>query len=242
MSFTTQYSEILAALAANGSDLALYNTPTLAGRFETLYRALVDFNAHTNLTAITDEAGVILRHFADSLTAAPYMGAKAAKVIDIGCGGGFPTLPLAIARSDCSYTALDSTAKKLTFVEQAATALSLPVKTLPARAEEVATDAAYRERFDLAVSRAVARLNILCELCLPFVKIGGRFLALKGADGEAELAEAESAIAKLGGRLIAKHSFTLGSAGQRVILEIEKVRPTPAAYPRAFAKIKKNPL
>ena len=223
-------------------DLDAYATPRLAEKFQVLYENLVAFNSHTNLTAITDEAGVILRHFADSLTAAPYIGKRPLKIMDVGCGGGFPTLPLAIARPDCRFFALDSTAKKLNFVAEVANLLSLPITTLPARAEEVAITPAHREQYDLVVSRAVARLPMLCELCLPFVKMGGRFVALKGADGEAELQEAENAITKLGGRLISKECFTLGDAGERVILEIEKVRPTPAAYPRAFAKIKKAPL
>ncbi|MBQ7354346.1 MAG: 16S rRNA (guanine(527)-N(7))-methyltransferase RsmG [Clostridia bacterium] len=237
MNFTETYQSTLAALG-----LAPYATDEIAAKFETLYTKLVEFNSHTNLTAITDEAGVILRHFADSLTAAPYIGEKSLKILDVGCGGGFPTLPLAIAHPDCRFTALDSTAKKLTFVAEMADTLSLPVTTLPARAEEVAQMPAHRERYDLVVSRAVARLPMLCELCLPFVKVGGRFVALKGADGELELTEAEHAIAKLGGRLISQKAFTLGDAGGRVILEIEKVRPTPTAYPRAFAKIKKTPL
>lgn len=237
MTFTEIY---VTTLAANGLDS--YADPEAAVKFETLYTKLVEFNSHTNLTAITDEAGVILRHFADSLTAAPYIGERSLKILDVGCGGGFPTLPLAIARPDCCFTALDSTAKKLNFVAEMASSLSLPVTTLPARAEEVAITHDHRERYDLVISRAVARLPMLCELCLPFVKVGGRFVALKGADGEIELAEAERAIAKLGGKLISQKTFTLGDAGGRVILEIEKVRPTPTAYPRAFAKIKKAPL
>ena len=237
MTFTETYKSTLTALG-----LAPYATDEAAAKFEILYQNLVAFNNHTNLTAITDEAGVILRHFADSLTAAPYVGEKSLNILDVGCGGGFPTLPLAIARPDCRFTALDSTAKKLTFVAEMADHLALPIATLPVRAEEVAITPAHRERYDLVVSRAVARLPMLCELCLPFVKVGGRFVALKGADGETELAEAENAIAKLGGKLISQKSFTLGEAGGRVILEIEKVRPTPAAYPRAFAKIKKAPL
>lgn len=237
MTFTETY---LTTLAANGLDA--YANPETAAKFETLYTKLVEFNSHTNLTAITDEAGVILRHFADSLTAAPYIGERSLKIMDVGCGGGFPTLPLAIVRPDCKFFALDSTAKKLNFVAQMAEALSLPITTLPARAEEVAITPAHRERYDLVVSRAVARLPMLCELCLPFVKVGGRFVALKGADGETELAEAENAIRTLGGKLISKNSFALGDAGGRVILEIEKVRPTPGSYPRAFAKIKKAPL
>lgn len=237
MTFTETYIHTLTALG-----LAPYATDEAAAKFEVLYQNLVAFNSHTNLTAITDEAGVILRHFADSLTAAPYVGTHPLKILDVGCGGGFPTLPLAIVRPDCSFTALDSTAKKLSFVAETAATLSLPVATLPARAEEIAAAPDHREQYDLVVSRAVARLPMLCELCLPFVKVGGRFVALKGADGEVELAEAERAIAKLGGKLISKKSFTLGEAGGRVILEIEKERPTPAAYPRAFAKIKKAPL
>ena len=237
MTFTETYMNTLTAL-----DLDAYGTPELAEKFLLFYEKLVAFNNHTNLTAITDEEGVILRHFADSRTAAPYIGKRSLKIMDVGCGGGFPTLPLAIVRPDCSFTALDSTAKKLTFVAEAAEALSLPVTTLPARAEEIAITSEYREQYELVVSRAVARLPMLCELCLPFVKVGGRFVALKGADGEAELAEAENAIAKLGGKLISQNAFTLGEAGGRVILEIEKVRPTPSAYPRAFGKIKKAPL
>lgn len=237
MTFTETYVHTLTALG-----LAPYATDEAAAKFAVLYQNLVEFNSHTNLTAITDEAGVILRHFADSLTAAPYIGEKPLKILDVGCGGGFPTLPLALVRPDCRYFALDSTAKKLTFVEQTAKLLSLPITTLPARAEEIAVTPAHRERYDLVVSRAVARLPMLCELCLPFVKTGGRFVALKGADGDTELAEAENAITKLGGKLISRKAFTLGEAGGRVILEIEKARPTPAAYPRTFAKIKKAPL
>lgn len=235
------FSEIyIQTLQAHGLDA--YATESAALQFETLYNKLVEFNSHTNLTAITDMEGVILRHFADSLTAAPYIGEKSIKIMDVGCGGGFPTLPLAIARPDCKYFALDSTAKKLNFVAQMANTLNLPITTLPVRAEDVANTPEHRQQYDLVVSRAVARLPMLCELCLPFVKVGGRFVALKGADGETELAEAENAIAKLGGKLISKRVFTMGDAGGRVILEIEKATPTSAAYPRQFAKIKKNPL
>lgn len=237
MTFTESFTQPLTALGL--SHLATNQT---AEQFELLYTRLVEFNAHTNLTAITDREGVILRHFADSLTAVPYIDPKPSKILDVGCGGGFPTLPLAITRPDCTYFALDSTAKKLAFVAQMANELQLPITTLPVRAEEIACEPAHREQYDLVVSRAVARLPLLCELCLPFVKVGGRLIALKGADGETELTEAKNAIAKLGGALRSQSAFTLGDAGGRVILEIEKVRPTPAIYPRAFAKMKKNPL
>lgn len=251
MTFREKYISTLTSL-----DLPQYATPELAEKFELLYRRLVEFNSHTNLTAITDEEGVILRHFADSLTAAPLLGDESGRsVIDVGCGGGFPVLPLAIVRPDLHFTALDSTAKKLTFVAQVADELKLPVKTLAARAEEVAkapdtakksarttSEASLRESFDLALSRAVARMPILAELTLPFVKVGGRLIALKGAEGELELAEAASAIDKLGGTLVQVHRRTLADAGERVLLEVAKTAPTPAAYPRAYGQIKKKPL
>lgn len=241
MTFTETYTQTLTSL-----DLAEYATPALADSFERLYTRLVEFNSHTNLTAITDMEGVILRHFADSLTAAPLLGNESGlSVIDVGCGGGFPTLPLAIVRPDLHFTALDSTAKKLKFVEQAAAELNLPIHTLAARAEEVASPNAspcLRESFDLALSRAVARMPILAELTLPFVKVGGKLIALKGAEGETECKEAASAIEKLGGRVTALHPLTLSSAGERLLIVVEKVAPTPAAYPRPFGKIKKKPL
>lgn len=234
--FSTLYTQIL---TENG--FSAYISDEYAAKFECLSRMLVETNEKFNLTAITAPREVILRHFADSLTAAELIG-EAKTVLDVGCGGGFPVLPLAIARPDVSFTALDATAKKLTFVEAVATALSLPVTTLAGRAEEIGTDPDYRECYDLVISRAVARMNVLCELCLPLVRPGGRFVAMKGADGMAELDEARSAIDALGGRLLSAHPLTLGDAGGRVLIEVEKVAPTPKGYPRQFGRIKKKPL
>lgn len=207
-------------------------------KFAVLFDELIAFNNVTNLTAITECEEVALRHFADSLTAAGKIP-TGATVIDVGCGGGFPTLPLAIARPDLAITALDSTAKKLVFVENMARKLSLNVKTLAARAEEIPE---CREIFDIATSRAVARMNLLTELCLPLVKVGGKFVAMKGASGKEELAEAEGGITKLGGAVTGVDAFTLLSAGERVIITVDKVAPTPPAYPRPWGKIKKKPL
>lgn len=233
--FATMYAEIL-----EKSGLAAYSGQKYARKFEKLLQMLTETNEKFNLTAITEPDQVILRHFADSLTAADLIG-PAETVLDVGCGGGFPVLPLAVVRPDAAYTALDSTAKKLTFVDAAARALSLPVTTLAGRAEEIGTDPAYRERFDLVISRAVARLNVLCELCLPLTRIGGRFIAMKGAGGAAELAQARTAIRTLGGRPRPARTFTLAGAA-RMLIEVEKIAPTPKTYPRAFGKIKKNPL
>lgn len=234
--FTALYTRIL---TENGlSDFA----PCEYGEiFGILYRMLVETNEKFNLTAITDPREVILRHFADSLTAAKLIW-NAKSVLDVGCGGGFPVLPLAIARPDVSFTALDSTAKKLTFVDAVAASLSLPVVTLAARAEVIGGDPAYREGYDLVISRAVARMNVLCELCLPLVRVGGRFVAMKGSDGMSELDEARSAVEKLGGRVRSTHPLTLGDAGGRLLIEVEKIAPTPTGYPRQYGRIKKKPL
>lgn len=228
--------EIAAVLGHVG--LSDYAADGCTEALETLLKLLLTTNEKFNLTAITDPHEVILRHFADSLTVAGAIPFGAC-VIDVGCGGGFPCLPLAIARRDLTITALDSTAKKLTFVEAAAEALSLNVTTVAARAEEYAEG---RERYDVAISRAVARMNLLTELCLPLVKVGGRFVAMKGADGMVELAEAEKGIAALGGRVADTQAFTLLSAGERCLITVEKVSPTPAPYPRNWGRIKKKPL
>ncbi|MGM9679921.1 MAG: 16S rRNA (guanine(527)-N(7))-methyltransferase RsmG [Eubacteriales bacterium] len=234
--FSDLYTRIL-----RDAGLDAYLAPGFAEKFEILCNRLIETNERFNLTAITDPEGVILRHFADSLTAEPLIGGSGS-VLDVGCGGGFPTLPLAIVHPGAVYTALDSTAKKLTFVDAVSKELALPVRTIAARAEELAILPEHRECYDLVVSRAVARLNILAELCLPFAKVGGRFVALKGAGGEDELDEAAAGIGKLGGRVKNARKFTLPGAGDRVLIEIEKVSPVPKEYPRAFGRIKKRPL
>lgn len=212
----------------------------VAPSFEILCRELIDANERMNLTAIRDEDGVIVRHFIDCMSILPYIGDHGV-ALDIGCGGGFPTLPIAICRPKISITALDSTAKKLTFVDDIAKKLSLNVKTLATRAEEYGSGDG-RERYPLVVSRAVAELRVLSELCLPLTAVGGRFVAMKGADGMTELDAAAGAIKKLGGRLVSADRLTLGDAGERVIIVIEKTSHTPTAYPRRYAKIKTSPL
>lgn len=223
--------------------LSEYITDENKQKFAALAEYLIEENKKYNLTALTDIQKIISLHFADCVYAAKYIQ-KGACVLDVGCGGGFPTLPLAIVRPDINICGLDSTAKKLVFIQSAAKLLGLSnVSTLTGRAEELVTD--KRESFDTVFSRAVARLNILDELCIPFVKVGGQFIALKGSAGNEELAEAQNGIKKLGGNIenIEKYDiFTTEASEKRVNIIISKISETPKAYPRAFGAIKKKPL
>ena len=211
-------------------------------RFELFASMLVEKNKVLNLTAITDPEGIAVKHFADSLTALRMIDLQpGTKVIDVGTGGGFPGIPLLIARPEIKLTMLDSTGKKLAFVSQSVEELGLSANIVHARAEE-AGQGELRESFDFAVSRAVAAMNILCEYCLPLVKVGGRMIAMKGPDGEAELAAARGAIARLGGKAAEVRHFTLLDGSARTMVICEKISATPAAYPRNGGKIAKSPL
>lgn len=210
-------------------------------KLELLFHRLVETNEHMNVTAITELERVALLHFADSISAEAYIP-EGASVIDVGCGGGFPSLPLAIVRPDISILSLDSTAKKLTFVQGVADELSLNIRTLAARAEDAASGAPLRESFDVAISRAVARLNILSELCIPFVKASGLFIAMKGQGGDAELEQARAGISRLGCDIRSVEHFSLLDSGERALIICQKGSRTPAQYPRPYAKIKKTPL
>jgi 16S rRNA (guanine527-N7)-methyltransferase len=191
-----KFSELLTeAFENNNLSGLLDDNKKLA--FYRLYVLLVETNKITNLTAITDPEGVILKHFVDSATATELIK-KGASVIDVGCGAGFPSLPLAILRDDITVTSLDSTGKKIEFVKKVADELKLTnINPVNDRAEDYC--AKRRESFDCCISRAVARLNILSELCLPFVKVGGKFVAMKSNKATEELAEADRGIALLGG-------------------------------------------
>lgn len=209
-----------------------------AEAFDRLCTLLMEANERMNLTAVRDVEGIATKHFADSLRVCSHIP-QGAKMLDVGCGGGFPCLPVAIVRGDLCITALDSTEKKLTFVDSAVKALSLNVATLAGRAEELSHDSRLREKFDFVTARAVAALPMLCELCLPFVRVGGIFAAMKTDDSE--LDEAKSAIARLGAHVEKIDSTPLSSMPRAIIL-IKKDRPTPGDLPRAFAKIKKKAL
>ncbi len=204
---------------------------------------LIETNKQMNLTAITDMEGIIFKHFADSAKLCDYIPENKT-VIDVGCGAGFPSLVLAILRPDLNVTALDSTAKKTVFIASCSQKLGVSnIKTIAARAEEFAQN--NRESFDFATSRAVARLNILCELCIPLVKVGGSFVPLKASKAQEEMGEAATSIKKLGASLSKSNEYNLTSNGEsleRCIFEIKKNVPTNKKYPRMYSQILKKPL
>ena len=207
---------------------------------------MLEVNKSMNLTAITEESTVILKHYADSLTMLSEIP-QGAKVIDIGCGAGFPSLPLAIFRPDVSITALDGTAKRIEYVKNTAKKLGLDNLTaIAGRAEEYGNKPEYRQSFDIATARAVAALPILAELCLPFVKVGGAFVAMKAARGEDEATSAANAIKLCGGdtAIVNKLELTANKLDfeSRIIVTSKKIADTPAKYPRHYSQISKKPL
>ncbi len=207
------------------------------------YELLIEWNEKMNLTALTAPEDVALKHFADSLLLLRYCDIeKEARVIDVGTGAGFPGMVLKIARPDIQLTLLDSLQKRLGFLDEVCNELGFDdVELIHSRAED-GSRTELRDSFDIAVSRAVASLNILCEYDMPYVKVGGRFIAMKGKEAQEEMAAAENAIHTLGGELLQKHNFILGEAGERSIIEIKKIAATPDAYPRRSKHIKNKPL
>lgn len=254
---------------------AAYNislNDTTLDRFDVYAEELVAWNEKINLTAITEPDEIVLKHFVDSIVVLDKVSLpKGASVLDVGTGAGFPGLALKIARPDLEVTLLDSTNKKLEVVAEIAKKLGFTVNDeapaddvgypyfdrnkdaihiIHARAEEAAQTKNFREQFDFVTSRAVADLQVLSELCIPFVKITGKFIALKGPDGQAELSRSVGAIGTLGGRFQELLTYELadafGTAGEdsaeRTIVVIRKKKKTPKAFPRRADRIKKVPL
>ena len=227
---------LTAGLAALGLDTAA------ADDLERYAAALLEKNKVMNLTAITEPRDVATLHLLDCAALAAQLDLSGKSVIDVGTGAGFPGMVLAILAPDARFTLLDSLGKRVDFLQEVCDDLGLRnVTCVHARAEEFAGQ--HREQYDVAVSRAVAQLNVLCELTLPLVKVGGRFIAMKSTSSDQEIQEAHSAVAQLGGRIAAVRDYDVPQTDvrHRAVI-IEKVKATPRQFPRSFARIKKSPL
>lgn len=215
-----------------------------AMRLEALSNHMLEVNKTLNLTAIKDEDGVILKHLIDSTAIIPFIPENAT-LCDIGCGGGFPSLVIAILRPDVSVFSVDSVSKKVAYVESTARLLGLTNESVSNERAEVLGQGDKREKFDIVTARAVGRLNLISELCLPLVKVGGSFLAMKSLSTDEELEEAKKAIELLGGKVEKVFSYTLTDGNEEIdrsIVVIKKVKNTPPKYPRNNSQIAKKPL
>ena len=214
----------------------------MENKFEIYYNRLIEVNSYMNLTAITEREEVYIKHFLDSLFITKAIDiTKPFSLCDVGSGAGFPSIPLAIVTNNAKVTIIDALNKRINFINDLAQKLNLDnVNAIHARAEDYAKE--KREDFDYVTARAVARLNVLVELCLPLVKVGGLFIAMKTQD-EDELNEAKNAISILGGKIENIISFNLpNDYGKRSIIIIKKIKNTPSKYPRGFSKINERPL
>ena len=210
-------------------------------KFTQFGKLLKEHNKMYNLTSICDDEGIYFKHFLDSVAGEEYFF-KGASVAEIGSGGGFPSIPLKIVRDDLKFTLVESTGKKCNYLNTVVDKLGLSgVKVLNIRAEDGAKDKTLREKFDICCARAVARLNTLSEYCLPYVKVGGRFIAYKG-DCEGELEEAANAFKVLGGEIEKVVRYELENCGKRTLIIVKKVCATPKSYPRGQGKERKQPL
>ncbi|MCI5483896.1 MAG: 16S rRNA (guanine(527)-N(7))-methyltransferase RsmG [Clostridiales bacterium] len=229
--------EMRQALVSGLPELGLTLTENQIDTLCAFGRAVVKQNEVMNLTAITEDAQVARLHLLDSLTVLTAADLAGKSLIDVGCGAGFPGVPLAIGCPEAKITLLDSLGKRVHWLEETLPTLGISAECVTARAEEAV--AARRESYDFATSRAVARLNILLELTAPYVRVGGMVVAMKGAAAQEELAECGSAIKKLGLRLEEVRQSPV--EGHSLIL-LKKIAPTPKQYPRRYAKIKQAPL
>ncbi len=219
---------------------AMLKSDETAQRFNTYYKELVAYNEKVNLTAITEESEVYVKHFYDSCL--PYETLpKNATVVDVGTGAGVPGVPLKIIRPDIKLTLVDSLQKRVVFLDELCNKINIQSTNVHARAEDFALK--NKAKFDVAVARAVAKLNTLLEYLLPLVKIGGFVLAYKGSNYNEELEEAKKALSVLGGECVEVKNFNLpNNAGERNIIIIKKIKQTPPQYPRGQNKPKQNPI
>lgn len=227
---------------ASGFDIRISSQQ--ADKFSSYAGLLVQWNEKINLTAITDEEGIVIKHFLDSLSIVPHIHRDTKNLIDIGTGAGFPGIPIKLINDGICVTLLDSLEKRIKFLNEVINSLELrDIHAIHGRAEDFGADKKYREQFDTAVARAVANLPVLVEYCLPFVKVGGMFIAMKGPDAENELEESEKALDVLGGEVFDVKELTLPqSDNKRCIILIKKCRHTPTNYPRKSGKPTKQPI
>lgn len=212
-------------------------------QFNTYAEMLIERNKVMNLTAITESDDIVRKHFVDSLSLLSVIDIpENGKIIDVGTGAGFPGIPIMFARPDLSVVLLDSTKKRLAFIEDVSREAGIAPEILHSRAEDAGKLDRYREKFDLATARAVSNLRDLSEYCLPFVKKGGVFAAMKSAKADEEILGAKKAIHVLGGQIDKKATFDLGDVGTRTVVVIKKISQTPTKYPRPSAKIAKFPI
>ena len=214
--------------------------------FERFTGLMLEYNEKVNLTSVMQETDIIIKHYLDSASLLTLKDVfhKNARVVDIGCGAGLPSFPLKFLRNDLDITLIDSLRKRVDFQKYIKQQFSLDqIECFHGRAEELSKEQAFRETFDVALIRAVAKMNIICEYCLPYVKPGGYFIAMKGPDVEEELKDSEAAITKLGGKLESVHNIQLPFSDiTHSLIVIKKISATLSKYPRITAKIKKSPL
>lgn len=213
-------------------------------KFDLYKKLLLEWNEKMNLTAITDDEGIAIKHFADSISVLPLIENKNASLIDVGTGAGFPGIPLKIANDGFKVTLLDSLNKRITFLEEVKKELGITnLECIHSRAEDGGRNADLREKFDYCVSRAVARLSVLSEYCMPFVAVGGYFISLKGPDAAEELTEAQNAISVLGGKVEKVVEITIPESDlKHCAVVIKKIKSTPKAYPRKAGTAAKKPI
>lgn len=234
-------NQFVEALKEHGIELSTQQLQ----QFDRYFHMLVEWNEKMNLTAITDKPSVYLKHFYDSISAAFYVDMTGKKSIcDVGAGAGFPSIPLKICFPDLSVTIVDSLNKRISFLNELASELQLnSVNFVHSRAEDFGQHPKYREQFDIVTARAVARLSVLSELCIPLAKEGGIFVSMKGAAAEEEYKDAKKAITVLGAELVEEFSFSLPmEESERIIFLFNKIKKTPKKYPRKPGIPNKTPI